>query len=87
MTNVRLQSGTPSNVTRVSIGSMTLVFSYHTCVAFYDPRQGWVASENVWSATTGRHINQEIPSSGQRVPHERFEQLLERALERIEVRA
>ena len=35
----------------------TFWFSYQTLVAFYSPKTGRVVHENVWSKTTGKHLN------------------------------
>lgn len=45
------------NLTEVSIGGVTLWFSYETCVAFAVPGVGTRVCENVWSNTTSRHLN------------------------------
>ncbi len=42
--------------TTVTMGALTLVFSYETLVAYHEPHSGWQVSENVWGPTTGRHI-------------------------------
>lgn len=68
-----------ANVTEVSFQSgLTLLFSYETCVAFYHPLSGWVVSENIWSATTGKHLNQNTPVVAKdRIPYERFSRMLD----------
>ncbi len=42
---------------QVSIGTVVLYFSYKTLIAFRTPETGLVVSENVWSRTTGKHLN------------------------------
>lgn len=42
----------------VTINNIELLFSYETVVAYRVAGSGWVASENVWSQTTGKHISQ-----------------------------
>jgi hypothetical protein len=43
------------NHTVVTIGTLTLHFSYETIVAFKIATK--VVSENVWGTTTGKHLN------------------------------
>lgn len=47
------------NLTQIDIGrTRTVWFSYETPIGFYDPiNQEVIISENVWSRTTGRHLN------------------------------
>lgn len=45
------------NLTEVSIGLIDYYFSYETCVAARLPGMGLVVSQNVWSKTTGKHLN------------------------------
>lgn len=85
MSDVRLSPGQSPTATTVSIGPLTLVFSYSTCVAFAVAGEGWCVSENVWSKTTGKHINQETPRGVDRVPHEEFSRRLDAVLDRINV--
>ena len=56
---VRLQNytGRKTESYVVNIGTTELYFSYETCVAFRHDHQLRV-SENVWSTTTGRHLNE-----------------------------
>ena len=42
---------------KVTIGSLTLWFSYETIVAFEEPGRALRTSENVWGNTTGKHLN------------------------------
>ena len=46
-----------SNNTQVILPGLTLYFSYSTVIAFYTPDTGRIVSENIWSTTTGKHIN------------------------------
>ena len=57
------------NFTKVVVGKNEFYFSYETCVAFSDGHQT-VKSKNVWSNTTGRHLNSLM---GDTVPHDEFE--------------
>lgn len=72
------------NFNRVTVGNITLYFSYETVVAFRTPQTGFVVSENVWSRTTGKHLNW-ISGKSDRIPHAEFERKLEIVLENINV--
>lgn len=66
----------------VSVGGVDLYFSYQTVVAF---RKAGVltVSENVWSRTTGKHLNAiDGGAKASRVPHDEFVRRLEAATER-----
>jgi hypothetical protein len=41
----------------VSVGTVDMYFSYKTLVAFRTPDTGLVVGENVYSPTTGKHLN------------------------------
>ena len=45
------------NLTKVNIGTTTVWFSYATPIAFKVYGQPRVVRENVWSTTTGKHLN------------------------------
>ena len=74
--------GGPNTVT-VTLGKVTLYFSYATCVAFrHQDAPGPLVCENdnqgrPWSKTTSKHINQ-IPGgrTAPRIPHPEFLQTL-----------
>ncbi len=55
----------------VMIGSMNFYFSYDTIVAF-ENGVALYCSENVWSTTTGKHLNWIQPDKKRRIPHEEF---------------
>jgi hypothetical protein len=63
----------------VTVGEITVFFSYTTPVGFLAPGLRRVVSQNVWSQTTGRHLNA-IDGGGSykdmRVPHDLFRLLL-----------
>jgi len=63
----------------VSIGTLTLYFSYDTVIAFAELGHSLRCCENVWTVTTGKHLNW-ISSKDMRLPHERFESELENVL-------
>jgi hypothetical protein len=81
MINIERES---ANVTRVYTSKATYVFSYDTCVAVFckceqtDIHQyHWVISENLWSTTTGKLLNQLEPDKAKRLPRREFEKILE----------
>ena len=45
------------NLTKVNIGGVRVWFSYETPIAFQVDGQPRVVRENVWSNTTGKHLN------------------------------
>lgn len=58
----------------VHVGVVTLYFSYQTIVAYRAPGHGLVVSENVWTVTTGKHLNWVNSDKKSRVPNDVFEQ-------------
>jgi len=60
----------------VSVGNLTLNFSYNTVVAFNSPFSGFVISENIWGTTTGRHLNEIHPDKSLRIPNDQFKRRL-----------
>lgn len=70
-----------ANLTKVDTGDISIYFSYETPVAFEDNRTYELAiSENVWSNTTGKHLNSLNPNKDLRIPREEFEARLDAAL-------
>lgn len=45
------------NLSRVSMGDVTVWFSYETPIAFEVKGEGIIVSRNVFGSTTGKHIN------------------------------
>jgi len=71
------------NTLYVKIGALTLYFSYDTVVAFEHPDYGLVVCENVFSVTTGKHINWiDTGNKKGRVSHEEFEKLLNEVMKK-----
>jgi len=60
---------------RVDLGPLTIWYSYKTPVAFRVLGHDKVVHENVWSTTTGKHLNMIESDKKRRVNSERFEQL------------
>lgn len=52
-----------SNFNSVTLGNVTLYFSYHTCIGVDDGKAVSVRA-NEWSKTTGKHINYLKNNSG-----------------------
>jgi hypothetical protein len=53
-----------SNMTEIEIGNKTILFSYKTPVAYHEAGVGYAKTSKHWSATTSRHINKWLKSSG-----------------------
>jgi hypothetical protein len=60
----------------IDVGSFTFYFSYQTCVAFNSPGMGLVVSENIWSTTTGKHLNWIQEDKKRRIKNDEFEAML-----------
>ena len=65
----------------VTIGKLTLYFSYETVIGFEDEK-GEFISENVWSTTTGRHLNWLENDKKARIQHSVFINKLDDCLKR-----
>ena len=61
-----------TNFTQATVKGITVYKSYQTIVAFYHPKTGLVCCENVWSQTTGKHLNQIMINKKDRTPHAKF---------------
>lgn len=72
--SISIAKGNSPTLTYVVVGTLELAFSYTTVVAFRTGSAPWIKSENVWSKTTGKHLN-EIP--GERISHERWKAMLD----------
>ena len=69
---MRLVQYSGTNAHYVDIGVLRLYFSYETLIAFQLDSE-LIVSENIWSNTTGKHLN--IVDGGaksRRIPHEQF---------------
>jgi len=61
---------------------LLVYFSYDTAVAFYSCKREIIVSQNVWSKTTGRHLNEiDGGAKEKRVPYNEFKKLLAKALQ------
>ena len=69
------------NCLRVDIGMLSIFFSYDTVVAYHDIGHGLKVSENIWSTTTGKHLNWiDDGDKKSRLPREQFEEELQATL-------
>lgn len=69
------------NFTIVRVGSLALAFSYTTVVGYAHGWSGWVLPENVWSSTTGRHLNWLDDDHSKRLPYSEWEARLNDVLD------
>jgi hypothetical protein len=71
------------NLTEVTIGDVTVSFSYRTPIAFHVAGVGCTARENVWGPTTGKHLRIVAPNvaKADRLDGEAFERALAFVLE------
>jgi hypothetical protein len=83
---VKLKNVNSPTQYEVTIGLIELYFSYETCVGFYAPGEGTVVSENVWSTTTGKHLNYWQSDKTKRVKHDEFQTRLEAVLAKIDIK-
>lgn len=72
----------PENSNMVTIGELDIYFSYSTPVAFRYAG-GLEISENIWSKTTGKHLNAINPDKDARIPNEEFKKKLNDLLSRV----
>ena len=66
-----------SNQYMVSSFGKELYFSYETCVAFRGEDGKLIVSENVWSKTTGKFLNELQPDKTVRLDYEAFSKKLD----------
>jgi hypothetical protein len=64
----------------VTIGSLTLYFSYKTVIAF-ENISGLTICQNDWGTTTGKHLNSISTDKSKRIPYAQFKELLDKVLE------
>jgi len=70
------------NALEVTIGGLTLYFSYKTVIAFEAPGETLVIRQNAWSTTTGKHLNAIDRDHSRRIPGADFEAKLRETLEK-----
>ena len=66
----------------VDIGTVTFYFSYDTVIGFHEAGHTRKVSENVWTVTTGKHLNWVEPVKSRRLPHDIFQKELDDCLAR-----
>ena len=62
-----------SHTQAIQVGRLSLFFSYDTVVAFRSSGHMMVVCENVWSSTTGKHLNWLEQDKKARVSSEKFD--------------
>lgn len=72
---------TKSNYACVSIGVLTLWFSYDTVIAF-STSHGCKCRINNWGPTTAKHLNWIEPDHSKRIPSKHFEKELTKVLKK-----
>lgn len=70
------------NALKINTPGITIYYSYDTIVAYEDIHDGLVCSKNIWSNTTGKHLNWIQPDKSKRVDYLGFVGLLNSAIER-----
>ncbi len=74
------------NFTEVTLGELTVWFSYRTPVGFMAPGTGRVVRANVWGPTTGKHLNYiDQGDKGSRLTGASFERRLGEITDRLGV--
>ena len=72
------------NFTKINVGTVMVWFSYDTPIAFKVYGQPRVVRENIWSTTTGKHLNAidggTKTAKAERVSSEDFNAALKRLL-------
>ncbi len=64
------------NFNSVVIGNTRFYFSYETLVAFTHPTKGFIALQNYWGPTTGKHLNWIGSDKEKRKTQKEFDELL-----------
>ena len=73
MSHVTLKTSHNGNLSEVTIGNLTVWFSYETPIAYQSMNDPLRVSENVWGATTGKHLNAvDGGDKASRLPREQF---------------
>jgi hypothetical protein len=68
------------NFTEVTLGDVTVWFSYRTPIAFVAPGHPVTVRENDWGLTTGKHLNHLNYGPDGRIPGAEFQQRLDSVL-------
>lgn len=81
--NVALSIGHTANYATVTVGNLTLHFSYETVIGMQWKSGPVIARENDWGPTTGKHLNRIQPDKSKRLPSAEFESVLAGVLDDI----
>lgn len=57
-----------------------IYFSYETPIAFRLQGLGLIVCKNIWSSTTGKHLNMIEPNHNKRIDYEKFQELFYREI-------
>ena len=73
MSHVTLKTSQKGKLSEVTIGNLTVWFSYETPIAYQSMHDPLRVCENVWSAATGKHLNAiDGGDKASRLPREQF---------------
>jgi len=64
-----------NNFHKMTAGQLSFYFSFETCIAFKDGLEYYI-SENIWSNSTGKHLDMIDPDKKIRMPNQTFEKAL-----------
>jgi hypothetical protein len=64
-----------NQATRFYFGFVLFGFPYETAIAFQFEGRPMVVAENMWSRTTGKHLNAIDPTNNNRVDYQTFQRL------------
>lgn len=78
---IELKEGVTASMKIVVIGKLKLYFSYNTIIAFKEKGKLFI-SKNVWSKTTGKHLNYINNDKKKRLKNSTFENELKRVLKK-----
>lgn len=76
-----------ANFSNVTLGNVSIWFSYATPIAFQVDHSGFVIRHNEWGSTTGKHLAYLSPDKARRIDGPTFEAQLAEALTRCGVSA
>ena len=76
---IRIQRELNDKLTIVHVGARTLYFSYETLIAFEKHGELFI-SKNIWSNTTGRHLNWIDDDKEFRMDNDKFMEFARREL-------
>jgi len=68
---------------QVNMPKITVYFSYKTIIAFHTMDEGLITCENIWTVTTGKHLNWIDNNKDSRLPYDEFQARLNAAISKI----